>query len=368
MPRRREGPRRDPRSGVYFFDQYVGFKPAVKRVRVTLRTKDPVKAQWLWEQEFRRQWSIFYGVQAPSSPGPVSLADAGREFVVHRRETKRIKEWRVLRSRLNIMLEIWGNISLSDINQERLSLLDAELRKRGRSENTINHYFDVLKALFNFAAEKKLWSVENPIREVTPYVVDQKRRAYSLDEIKRIIMAAGRVEREAGIRAEMQKIAKSIVLLLLYTGMRMGELLNLRWSNVEKDKIVLRRTETKSRKEKVIPITGPVARILAALSKRRRDDYVLPLRRRGGEMKAGWADSLIRKIREYSKVEDFIFHGLRHTASTIMVSEALGHGVGLADVMKVLGHSQVETTMKYIHPDFERMKKAVEVLAEKAEK
>jgi len=43
-----------------------------------------------------------------------------------------------------------------------------------------------------------------------------------------------------------------------------------------------------------------VARILTALSKRRRDNYVLPLRRRGGEMKAGWADSLIRRIREYS--------------------------------------------------------------------
>ena len=85
-------------------------------------------------------------------------------------------------------------------------------------------------------------------------------------------------------------------------------------------------------------------------------------------MKAGWADSLIRKIRKYAGVEDFIFPGLRHTASTIMVSEALGRGVGLADVMKVLGHSQVETTLRYIHPDFERMKKAVEVLAEKAEK
>ena len=245
--------------------------------------------------------------------------------------------------------------------RERLSLLDARLREMGRSENTINHYFDILKALFNFAAEKKLWSGENPIREVTPYVIDQKRRAYSPDEISRI-------EREAGAQAGMQQLAKTIVLLLLYTGMRMGEVLNLKWTNVRGDKIVLRRTETKQRKEKIVPIAGPVARILAGLEKKRRDVYVLPLRRRGGEMKAGWADSLIRKIREYSKVDDFIFHGLRHTASTIMVSEALGRGVGLADVMKVLGHSQVETTLKYIHPDFERMKKAVEVLAEKAEK
>lgn len=315
-----------------------------------------------------RQWSLFYGLKTPSPLRPMSLADAGREFVAHRREIKRIKEWRVLRSRLNIMLETWGNLSLADINRDRLAQLDAELRTRGRSENTINHYFDVLKALFNFAIEKKLWTGENPIREVTPYVVDQKRRAYSSDEIRRIVAAAGRVEREAGAGAEMQKVARAIVELLLYTGMRLGELLNLQWANVQGDKIVLQRTETKSRKEKVVPITGPVARILAGLEKKRRDEYVLPLRRRKGEMRAGWADSLIRKIRKYSKVDDFIFHGLRHTASTIMVSEALGRGVGLADVMKVLGHSQVETTLKYIHPDFERMKRAVEVLAEKAKK
>jgi len=299
----------------------------------------------------------------------VSLVDASREFVTHRREIKRIKEWRVLRFRLNIVLDIWGNINLADIGQERLSLLDARLREMGRSENTINLYFDVLKALFNFAIEKKLWSGENPIREVTPYVIDQKRRAFSPDEISRIVKAAGRIEREAGAQAGMQQLAKSIVLLLLYTGMRMGEVVSLKWTNVRGDKIVLRRSETKQRKEKIVPIAAPVARILAGLEKKRRDLYVLPLRRRGGEMRAGWADSLlIRKIRKYSGVDDFIFHGLRHTASTIMVSEALGRGVGLADVMKVLGHSQVETTLKYIHPDFERMKKAVEVLAERAKK
>jgi hypothetical protein len=51
-----------------------------------------------------------------------------------------------------------------------------------------------------------------------------------------------------------------------------------------------------------------------------------------------------------------------------MISEALGKGVGLADVMKVLGHSQVETILKYVHSDFDRMKKAVEILEQKAKK
>ena len=41
MPRRREGPTKSKASGVYFFDEYVGFPPDKKRIRVSLRTKDP---------------------------------------------------------------------------------------------------------------------------------------------------------------------------------------------------------------------------------------------------------------------------------------------------------------------------------------
>ena len=47
-----------------------------------------------------------------------------------------------------------------------------------------------------------------------------------------------------------------------------------------------------------------------------------------------------------------------------MVSQDLGKGVGLTDIMKILGHSKVETTMKYLHADYDRMKKAVEILEE----
>lgn len=48
-----------------------------------------------------------------------------------------------------------------------------------------------------------------------------------------------------------------------------------------------------------------------------------------------------------------------------MVSESLGKGVGLADIMKVLGHSRMETTLRYLHEDEGRMKKAVEIIEER---
>lgn len=145
--------------------------------------------------------------------------------------------------------------------------------------------------------------------------------------------------------------------------------MNLKWDNIREDRIVLKRTETKQRKDKVIPLTDGIKSVLEDIrDERRRDGFVIPLRRKGGKMKAGYADSLIRKIRKHSGIDDFILHNLRHTASTIMVSEALGKGVGLADVMRVLGHSEIKTTMKYMHSDFDRMKKAMEILEKKARK
>jgi len=64
-------------------------------------------------------------------------------------------------------------------------------------------------------------------------------------------------------------------------------------------------------------------------------------------------------------IENFVFDSLRYMASTIMVSQAPGNGVGLAAGMKVLGHSQVKTTRNYLHADFDRMRKALEILKER---
>jgi integrase/recombinase XerD len=375
MPKRREGPRRDKKTDFYYFDEYVGLGDDKKRIRFSLKTRDPDKARWRWEQEYRKHWSKYYGIESPATISRISFADLANEFVDYQRKVKKIKEWETVRNRLRIIHEIWGEITLDKIDKDKLIELDEHLRslpiseeKKGRSEATINHYFSLLKTFFNYAIREK-YLIKNPVSDIRPYTVDEKRREYTPEELERILDATDRIEKEARNSAVLQKYAKRIILLLLYTGMRIGEVLNLRCENIQEDKIVTRRTETKQKKEKVIPLTDPLREILDQFQGNgKKDKYVIPLRRRSGIMRAAWADSLIKKIREYSGVEDFIFHNIRHTASTIMVSEALGKGVGLADVMKILGHSQVETTMRYLHADFGRMKKAMEALERKAKK
>lgn len=261
------------------------------------------------------------------------------------------------------MSGIPGKGRLQDIGRPHFKELDKALREtRGVTPYSANHYFGLVKTLFNYAIAQGKHPGPNPVKDVKPYVVDRKRRSYSTEEIKKILEAAEKVEKEARAPEDITACAKRFILLLLYSGMRFAEAVNLRWSNIQRDRIALQRTETKQRREKVVPITPGIRAVLNTLPKGKPEDFVFPIRRHGDRVYVRW---ILGRIREFSGIPDFEFHGLRHTAATIMVSEAQGRGVGLADIMKVLGHSRVETTLKYLHEDEARMRKAVEIVEEK---
>jgi len=366
MPRRREGPVRNRQTDYWFFDSYIGFAPNKKRVRFSLRTKDPLKAEWLWEQEYKRLWREYYGIESPKRPQKTLFRTMIEEFIKYEKDIKRVREWQTQENRLFKIFDLWGDIALDEIKREQLIGLDRYLRSIKRSEATINHYFTLLKSLFNYAIKEKRFAGDNPINEIRPYAVDEKRREYSPEELKTILEVAEQLEREAGKKAQIQRYIKRIVILLLYTAMRLGELINLKWENVKGDKIIIPRTETKQRREKMIPITSGIQAILDDL---KSDDlYVIPLILSKKGREGVYTRDILKLIREKTGISDFDFHTLRHTASTILVSESLGRGVGLKDIMEILGHSRSGTTMKYLHSDFKRKKKALEILEEKTRK
>lgn len=68
----------------------------------------------------------------------------------------------------------------------------------------------------------------NPARAVRPYGIDQRRRAYSAEEVERILAAARAIEVEARPQDGIIRRGERIVRLLLLTGMPAGELLNLK--------------------------------------------------------------------------------------------------------------------------------------------
>jgi integrase len=137
----------------------------------------------------------------PGKSQRISFKDAARDLVEYEKNVKRVKEWKIQEDRLGRISELWGNVSLSDIKREQLVKLDDHLKGLGRSKATINHYYTLLKSLFNYAIKKKIFSGDNPADEMKPYLVEEKRREYSPEEIQKVLEAAEQIEKEARTNA-----------------------------------------------------------------------------------------------------------------------------------------------------------------------
>lgn len=224
MPRRREGPTLNKQTGYFFANFYVGIGKDAFRYRKSLKTKDPVRAQWLWEQEYRKQWEKYYGIQAGPPTSLAKFADLIPDFVAYERDVKKAKTWKMFEQRLRHVSDAWGDITLDKVGQTEIRKLDDYLRmmKKSRSEATRNHYMGLLKTFFYWAIREGNYRGENPMKQVKPYVVYIKRREYSDDELKRIIAAAKQIEKEAAPNADILLYPERIVMLLLLTGIRLG--------------------------------------------------------------------------------------------------------------------------------------------------
>ena len=142
---------------------------------------------------------------------------------------------------------------------------------------------------------------------------------------------------------------KPIIICALHTGGRLSEVLNLRWEDVDQAQGVLffDQTNTKSGKQREIPIDGELA---AVLQERRKHRFG------GGEAREfvfTWQRKRIRSVKTaFEKARDraglgkeVTFHTLRHTfASWYMIN-----GGDLYRLQKYLGHSTIELTQRYAH-------------------
>jgi integrase len=128
--------------------------------------------------------------------------------------------------------------------------------------------------------------------------------------------------------------------LLALTGCRLGEILNLHWSDVDLERGVLNLRDSKTR-EKIIYLSPPAAHILAELPRIVGNPFVIAGNRAGGAL--GGIDKIWSKIRRRAGLDEVRLHDLRHTyAST---GAASGHGLPV--VGRLLGHTQASTTSRY---------------------
>jgi integrase len=128
--------------------------------------------------------------------------------------------------------------------------------------------------------------------------------------------------------------------LLMFTGCRLREVLNLRWENVDFERGVLNLPDSKTGRKKIL-VPAPVIQILMSLE--RRGDYVIagkdPSRPRA-DLQRPW-----KRITQHAQLGPLRIHDLRHSYASV----GAAGGMGLIALGKLLGHSSPSTTQRYAH-------------------
>ena len=209
--------------------------------------------------------------------------------------------------------------------------------------STINRDLGCLRHLFNIAKKLKCYDGENPVKDVDFFQERQLvMKILDREEIIRLINAS-------------KDYLKPIIIVALNTGMRRGELFNLRWNDIDFAEHFIFIKKSKSGFMRKIPMNDLVAVTLKNI--KGESDFVFCSPKTKGLLTS--VRTSFKGACKDARVPDLRFHDLRHTAATLMI---MG-GIDIVTVKEILGHSDIQMTMRYAHPTPENKRKAVNVLA-----
>ncbi|GGE43672.1 site-specific integrase [Actibacterium pelagium] len=200
-----------------------------------------------------------------------------------------------------------------------------------------NRAVSILSKMFNLAED---WGLRtdgtNPARRIRKFREEEKKRYLSDEEQARL----GKALAEALETGQESPYAVSAIYLLMLTGCRLGEILTLQWDFVTAHHLELPDSKTGRRR---IPLPREVYDVIMSLPRREGNPYVIL-----GETEDGHLVNLQKpwlRIRKAAGLEDVRMHDLRHTYASVAVMS----GIDPFLLKEIMGHKNLQTTLRYAH-------------------
>ena len=242
------------------------------------------------------------------------------------------------------LIETFGNLYVSDLNPRIIEQWQGERLKKNKP-STVNRITSCLKHMVNKGVEWGMASEETlkAVRKVKLLQGENKRLRYLTNE-------------------EFQRLLdycaphlKPIVLVAVHSGMRKGEILKLKWEQVDIRHNFILLDKTKNGERREIPINGTLKELFASMPGSLESEYVFVDKDGNpyGDIKRSFHTALKK-----AGIRDFHFHDLRHTFASHLVMT----GVDLTSVKELLGHKSLTMTLRYAHLAPGHTRKAVEML------
>jgi integrase/recombinase XerC/integrase/recombinase XerD len=230
------------------------------------------------------------------------------------------------------ILNAFGELPPSDISKAVVLKYIEEEKARGLSHATINKHVALLKVVFRFNGFKELdfYSIKKLPEQFITYGhldFDKQKVVYSF-------------------LSSLDLRDRCIIVLLMDTGCRLNELINIEVANIDFDTRSIKLTRTKTNRVRFVYFTPSTSKLLKRLLKKENHKYLF-LTRSKKQMTSSAMECLFYRIRQKFGLKHFSPHMLRHTLSTNLYNA----GSDLIFIGSILGHASIQTTKRYIHTD-----------------
>jgi integrase len=235
------------------------------------------------------------------------------------------------------LMDLAPGLTLREITAQHLDRY--KMRRLGEvSPVSVNMELRSLRAAMNVAVSWKFIET-NPFLKLKQARVPESQPSYlTKQDFQRLIDQV------------KEPWLKEIIVFAVLTGMRRGEILNLRWEDVDLPRKVIRihsraDFKTKQGRQRVVPMSEGVYHLLSARYARTMSEYVFTLNAR--KVMEDWVSRKFKTCVRKAGLENtkLHFHSLRHTFASWLVQD----GVSLYEVQKLLGHSSIAVTQVYSH-------------------
>lgn len=272
------------------------------------------------------------------------------------------------------LLPMLGGEALEKLDQRYLNGLTTVLLAQGGasgralSSKTVTDILCVLKAILKYGKENNF-----PCRSIGRLKYPQKKRKQV-----EILSGEGRKKIEQCLQGTGDTISLGI-LFTLFTGVRIGELCGLRWSDIDFENATVSICRTVERIADLNPHSVRKTKVILSEPKTESSIRVIPLpdflltylerHRRGGDCYLLTGSTNYTEPHQYyvryqkylkqNAIGEYTFHALRHTFATHCVEK----GFDAKSLSEILGHSSITTTLSvYVHPSMQQKKAQMEKL------
>lgn len=276
-----------------------------------------------------------------------------------------------------------GSLQMGMVTADDVQSVINQLADKGYSYSTIKKAYNAINACFTFAYEREAIRKNPCIRISLPKKAEREKSdiVFFNDDERRAIEQAALQQHKNGAYKSPNGW---YIILLLYTGLRIGELLALQWCNVDFDNKQIKVTgnlkQVKARGEsptnyitveqttktksgyRIVPLTNRAVEALRYLEEHKHSDKYVAATKNGKPISARNIDRTFRQTLTAAGIDKQCgVHSLRHTFASMLFNK----GADPKAVSEILGHSDVNITYNiYIHLIQEQKAKVIDLLNE----